>query len=153
MIRPLIAMALIAGTVLLGTQSSPGQDFSIDAFSIEALSATSSGEGFILTGSIGEPESDLMTGGEFSLKGGFWAVVTAVQTPGSPRLSVELTEAGNVRIAWPEEYENYKLQQSFTLQIGSWTQVTNAPSAINGRLEVQLVPSGGQHFFRLQQAE
>src|SRR5262245_25909356 len=97
--RLFISAALSSALLLTTTQVSLGQEFSIDAFSIEALSATSSGGDFVLTGTVGQSESDLMTGGEFSLKGGFWAVITAVQTPGSPKLTVELTQTGNIRIA------------------------------------------------------
>lgn len=150
MIRFFIAAA--CGAVLLGSvRVALAQEFSIEAYSIEALGATSSGGEFTLSGSVGPSEPVRMTGGEFTLEGGFWALITAIQTPGLPRLIVEWTPNQLVRVAWSADYPDFQLQQSASLPSGVWTAVTNAPVAVPGQWEVLLPPSQGQNFYRLTQ--
>ena len=41
-----------------------------------------------------------MTGGSYSLTGGFWSLISVVQTAGLPNLTI--TQAGNsVIVSWP----------------------------------------------------
>ena len=45
---------------------------------------TSTGGGYTVTGTIGQPDAGTMGGGTFSLNGGFWGIIAAIQTPGAP---------------------------------------------------------------------
>jgi hypothetical protein len=50
------------------------QDFSLDWFTWDAGSETSFGGAYALTGTIGQPDAGAMSGGDYALIGGFWAV-------------------------------------------------------------------------------
>src|SRR5437879_126264 len=63
------------------------QSFTIDWFTIDGGGGTSTGGVYSVSGSVGQPDAGAqpMTGGNFSLVGGFWSLF-AVQTPGAPLL-------------------------------------------------------------------
>ena len=86
-----------------------------------------------------------MTGGNYSLTGGFWSLY-AVQTPGAPLLTI--TYVGNQAIvSWSPSVTGWTLQTNNNLSTGTWgnylgTVVNN--SATNA-------PPRGTVFFRLMQ--
>jgi len=59
----------------LGTRA---QSFSIDRFAIAGGGGTSTGGLFAVSGAIGQPDAGAMSGGNYSLAGGFWG---AIQPP------------------------------------------------------------------------
>lgn len=61
--------ALACGTAALAG------GFELDWHTIDGGGGTSSGAGFTLSGTIGQPDAGVMTGGNFTLVGGFWAGV------------------------------------------------------------------------------
>src|SRR5437016_7626279 len=67
------------------------QNYSIDWFTIDGGGGTSTGGVYQVSGTIGQPDAGHMSGGNFSLDGGFWGIIAAVQTPGTPLLRVLLT--------------------------------------------------------------
>jgi hypothetical protein len=58
--------------------------YSIDWSTIDGGGGTSTGGVYSVTGTIGQPDAGKMSGGNFTLDGGFWGLVAAVQTPGAP---------------------------------------------------------------------
>lgn len=53
-----------------------GQDFALDWYTIDGGGGSSARGGeFQLSGTVGQPEAGLMSGGAFTLAGGFWAGV------------------------------------------------------------------------------
>lgn len=63
---------------------------------------TSTGGVFRVSGTIGQPDAGpSMSGGGFSVAGGFWSMVIAVQMPGAPPLSVFRTATNTVVVSWP----------------------------------------------------
>ncbi len=57
-------------------------DFAIDWYTIDGGGEMfSSGGDFSLGGTIGQPDAGVMTGGDFELVGGFWAVAAAPCDP------------------------------------------------------------------------
>jgi len=87
-----------------------------------------------------------MTGGKYSLTGGFWSLTSVVQTPGLPNLTI--THSGSsVIVSWPNT-GNYTLLQNTTLSGGSWTTNTSFVTA-NGTNSLTLTPPTGNLFFRL----
>ena len=77
------------------------QPYSIDWYKVAGGGGTSSGGVYAVSGTIGQPDaSGPMTGGNFSLTGGFWSLISMVQTAGLPALTI--THAGNsVIVSWP----------------------------------------------------
>ena len=98
---------------------------------------------------IGQPDASApLTGGGYSLTGGFWAGAAVVQTPGAPLLSI--TRSGeSVVLSWVGPAPGYVLQQSPTIANGVWTDVNVIP-ATNGNTRNVTVPiAPGNRFFRL----
>ena len=77
-----------------------------------------------------------MTGGNYSLNGGFWSIMAAVQTPGAPLLSIALnSQLSTVTVSWASPAEGWVLEYATALTggTGQWTQIpppyqTNANS-------------------------
>ena len=70
-----VTQAIAVSALAIGlTASASAQTFELDWFSIDGGGGSSSGGDFSLTGTIGQPDSETMSGGEFTLVGGFWAV-------------------------------------------------------------------------------
>ena len=68
---PLLLAALCASAALAA-------DYSIDWLTIDGGGGTSTNGPYALTGTIGQPDAGAMSGGNFTLQGGFWGVVPAV---------------------------------------------------------------------------
>ena len=67
---------LAAFLIELGLSSLLGQSYSIDRFAIAGGSGAGSGGDFTLNGAIGQPDTGAMSGGNYSLAGGFWGVIS-----------------------------------------------------------------------------
>ena len=104
---------------------------------------------YSVSGTIGQPDAGVMSGGSYSLAGGFWGIVTAVQAPGAPLLTVRLTPTNTVVVSWPSPSPGFALQQNGNLNISNWF----APSETvtdNGTNKFIIVnPPTGNRFYRL----
>src|ERR1022692_1468674 len=96
------------------------QSYSIDWYKIAGGGGTSTGTNggsiYSVSGTIGQQDaSGAMTGGNYSLTGGFWSLISVVQTAGLPALTI--THAGNsVIVSWPNT-GGYTLQQNGNLAV------------------------------------
>ena len=62
-----------------------------------------------------------MSDGNYSVTGGYWAIINVVQMPGVPNLFIVLNGANSVEIIWPDTTTNtYTLQQYGNLATTSW---------------------------------
>ncbi|MDX2131029.1 MAG: hypothetical protein SFY69_03120 [Planctomycetota bacterium] len=59
------ALALVTGSIASAQPT-------IDWYTIDGGGGTSSGASFVLSGTIGQPDAGVMSGGSFTLTGGFW---------------------------------------------------------------------------------
>ncbi len=75
------------------------QNYSIDWFTIDGGGGTSTGGVFSVSGTIGQPDAGHMSGGNYTLDGGFWGIIAAVQTPGAPTLRIFRTTTNTVVLA------------------------------------------------------
>ncbi len=72
-----VLTALVALT-LSGTVVALADDFDLDWWTVDGGGQMrSTGGGFELSGTVGQPDAGAMTGGGFELAGGFWAVAAA----------------------------------------------------------------------------
>ena len=136
--------------VLLIVPSTHAQSYSIDWFTIDGGGGTSTGGVYSVSGTIGQPDAGgPMTGGNFSLTGGFWALY-AVQTPGAPVLNIKLTTTNTAQVYWPSPSTGYNLQVNTNLVTTNW--VTPAETVQdNGTIKFILVnPPAGNRFYRLK---
>jgi hypothetical protein len=82
---------LTLGAVLFSA-AALAQSFSIDSFTM-AAGGPSSGGLFALSGTIGQPDVGAMSGGNYSLAGGFWR---AIPTPPPAPTVIELSVNGGL---------------------------------------------------------
>lgn len=69
-------LALLCGLVL--ARAVLAQDgYDLSWWTVDGGGALSGGEGYTLTGAIGQPDAGLLAGGGYTLSGGFWAGLLA----------------------------------------------------------------------------
>jgi hypothetical protein len=131
------------------------QTYSIDWFKIAGGGGTSSGTNassvYSVRGTIGQPDaSSAITGGSFSLTGGFWSIISVVQTAGAPALSIR--HSGNsIMVFWPNA-GSYTLQQNSHLAVSAGWTTSGYPvttNTVSGTNSITITPPTGSLFFRL----
>lgn len=143
----------VAITILLGAfpVSVVAQTYSIDWYKVAGGGGASTGGVYAVSGTIGQHDAGTpMTGGSFSLTGGFWALISAIQTPGLPDLTISFVVPSTVVVSWPNT-GTYTLQQNSNLAGGSWVNSTFTVITSNGTNSVNITPPAGNLFFRLKQ--
>jgi hypothetical protein len=139
--------------VLLIPVAGFGQNYTIPWHRIGGGGGTSSGANggtvYSLSGTLGQPEAGrALSGGNYSLTGGFWSLVSVVQTPGLPLLSVA-SSGGSVVVSWPAA-GSYILQQNANLAAsGSWQPSGYSVSSANGTNSITITQPAGNLYFRL----
>jgi hypothetical protein len=134
----------------LGVSSALAQSYSIDWFTIDGGGGTSTGGVYSVSGTIGQPDAGHMSGGNFTIDGGFWGVISAIQTPGAPLLRVFLTPTNTVVVAWPAPSTGFSLQQNPDLNTTAWGSVTNPVSVVGSENQIIVAPPVGNRFYRLK---
>jgi len=127
------------------------QTYSIDWSKIAGGGGNSTGGVYQVSGTIGQPDaSGAMSGGNYSITGGFWALINVVQTPGAPTLSISHSGAA-VTVSW-QAVPGWNLVQNdnLTTPAGSW-QASSGITSTNGVNYLNLANPTGTLFFRLKQ--
>jgi hypothetical protein len=137
---------LSLATMALATHA---QSYSVDWSTVDGGGGTSTGGVFSVTGTIGQPDAGAMSGGNYSVEGGFWGLIAAVQMPGAPLLSVSRTATNSVLISWPYPSIGFALQQNSVLGTTNWTNVADAPAQVGDQWEVIAQTPSGSRFYRL----
>jgi hypothetical protein len=145
------ATAISVIIAAIGTAAASAQ-YSIDWYTIDGGGGTSSGGVYTLSGTIGQPDAGRMSGGSFTLDGGFWSVV-ALQTPGAPRLSVKRVGI-DVVISWPAADGQGFILDEVSALTGSpipWTGPSPLILTTNSGVISVTVPSPlGTKYYRLR---
>jgi hypothetical protein len=112
--------------------------------------STSTGDVYSVSGTIGQPDaSGAMSGGQYSVTGGFWSLISLVQTPGTSNLTITFVGPASVVVSWPDT-GSYTLQQNSNLAAtAGWTTSGYTISTANGTNSVTITPPTGNLFFRL----
>jgi hypothetical protein len=152
---------LVIVSLWLTATSIHAQSYSIDWHKIAGGGGTSSNGQYSVSGTIGQHDAGgPMTGGNYSLTGGFWALF-AVQTQGAPLLSITRTPTNSVLISWPSPSTGFVLQQNANLTTSNWVTVPQTPvdngtnvtanKTVNSVSQVQIAMSSSAassgHFF------
>jgi hypothetical protein len=130
-----IALTLLAVTA--------AAQYSIDWWEVAGGGGTTGGGGYALNATIGQHDAGSMSGGQFTLVGGFWAI-TLVQTTNVPTPTLTLAPAGpgQAILSWLPDTPGFHLQMSDSLS--PWI---NAPGGTNHPITI---PTTGQmKFYRL----
>jgi hypothetical protein len=126
------------------------QSYSIDWNKISGGGGASSGGEYSVSGTIGQHDAGgAMSGGGYSLTGGFWSIISAVQTPGAPLLGVARS-GSQATISWPASASGFVLQQTGNLAAGVWSPSSAILTTNNGVISASIPVTAGYQFFRLQ---
>ena len=144
--------ALFLVWLTTGAWSASAQtQYQIDWSTIAGGGGTSTGGVYTVSGTVGQPDaSGAMTGGSYSLTGGFWALY-AVQTAGAPWLTITRTTTNSVVVSWPLPADGWVLEwTNRTAGVSApWPQI--APPYQTNTAQAWIVePSPtGNRFYRL----
>ena len=127
------------------------QSYSLDWSTIDGGGGTSTGgpmlgNNYSVSGTIGQPDAGgPMTNGQYSGTGGFWALPEAVQTEGTPTLTIVPATSGHATISWLPATPGWVLQENLNLATTNWI---NSPSGATNPI---VVPADlPVKFYRLQ---
>ena len=140
---------LLLAVLLAILPAANAQSYSIDWHKIAGGGGTSTGGVYSVSSTIGQHDAGgPMTGGTYSLTGGFWALISVVQTAGVPNLIIVPNGPNSVKILWPAT-GSYTLQQNGNLAGGTWTPSGYSITTANGTNSITITPPTGNLFFRL----
>ncbi|HZF00402.1 MAG TPA: hypothetical protein VE344_00750 [Methylomirabilota bacterium] len=127
------------------------QQYLIDWHKISGGGGASTNGQYSVAGTIGQPDAGAaMSGGNFSVTGGFWSLISVIQTAGSPTLTV--THSGNsVKVSWPSASTGFVLQQNSDLSAASWTTSGYSISDDGTNKSITITSPTENLFFRLKQ--
>ena len=124
--------------------------FAIDWSTLDGGGSTSTGGAYALSGTIGQPDVGRLTGGNYTLVGGFWSVIQQ----GGPSLKLR-KRAGQLVLSWPVDTTGVVLQSATQLTSGGagWSTFEGTPVQVGDEFELTigpaLTPPNPIRFFRL----
>ena len=149
-VKPFSAKALcLTALLLLGPAiAARAQSYDISWYKIAGGGGTSTNGSYSLSGTIGQVDAGTMSGGGYTLAGGFWGIFSTVQVPGSPYLSI--TRSGsNVILSWSAASTGFVLQENPVVNSTNWSNVGITTNVVSGTNEVTVPATSGNLFFRL----
>jgi hypothetical protein len=128
-----------------------GQTYSVDWYKIAGGGGPSTGGTYQVSGTIGQPEaSGSLSGGNYSVMGGFWSLINVVQMPGAPMLGIRLTTTNTAMVYWLSPATGYNLQVNASLATTNWG-VPAETVQDDGTIKFVIInPPTGSRFFRLK---
>jgi hypothetical protein len=141
-----IVLMALAFTAL----TAQAQTYSIDWYKIAGGGGTSTGGVYAVSGTIGQHDAGgPMTGGSYSLTGGFWSLIAAVQTGGAPTLYI--SHSGNTVTVYWQAVSGWSLQQNSNLNSSGGWSLNSSWTTSNGTNYLNITPPTGNLFFKLKQ--
>jgi hypothetical protein len=141
-----IGTALVLALMALAARA---QTYTVDWSTLDGGGGTSTGGVYSVSGTIGQPDAGHLSGGNYTLDGGFWGIIAAVQMPGAPLLAVSLTTSHTVLVTWPYPSTGFALEQNAAMGTTNWSSVTNVPVQVGDAWQVIARPPAGNRFYRL----
>jgi hypothetical protein len=129
---------------------SQAQSYSIDRYEMGGGGGTSTGGTYQVSGTIGQPDAGAaISGGQYSVTGGFWSLIAVVQTVGAPMLTI-LHATNSVTVSWPLASAGFALQQNSNLaNPAGWSIYSGTVSTNNGVGSITVTVPTGNLFYRL----
>jgi hypothetical protein len=128
----------------------PAQDYAVDWHTVDGGGGTSTNGQYSLSGTVGQPDAGTLSGGQYTLHGGFWSVIAVVQTPGLPNLAIRFVSPNSVVVSWPDTVP-CTLQTNGNVVTTTWTAYGGSIITSDGTNNVTITPPVGNLFFRLKQ--
>jgi hypothetical protein len=142
---------LSAAALLLLIFDIRAQNYTVDWYKVSGGGGTSSGAQYTVTGTIGQHDAGgPMTGGNYSITGGFWSLISIVPVPGAPALAIQRLNPTSVKISWPSLSTGYLLQQNSDLNTANWFNSAGTVNDDGTTKSVTISPPSGTLFFRLK---
>jgi hypothetical protein len=149
-------LGCLAAAIIPALQAQSNFD-PLDWSTLDGGGGTCAGGAYRLSGTIGQPDAGVpMSGGMFTITGGFWPGITGGSVGPIPALSIRLgTPVGGVNtviLSWPNPSTGYVLQQTANMSApsGGWTEVNQPPVVVGSNKEVAIQATGSVCFFRLR---
>jgi hypothetical protein len=101
------------------------------------------------SGTISQADAGSMSGGPFSLEGGFWGIIAALRTPGSSAAILN-TGTNPVLISWPSPSAGFQLEKNADLTTTNSSRVELNVADDGTTKSVIVAPAAGSRFFRLK---
>jgi hypothetical protein len=147
LVRAFQKLALLCCILLPSAFCLRAQQYSIDWYKVAGGGGTSTNGQYSVSGTIGQPDAgQTMSGGNYSLTGGFWSLIAVVQMPGAPMLYI--SQSGNTVTVYWQNVSGWNLQQNANLATVNWTASSGVTTA-NGTNYLNLTSPTGNLFFRL----
>ncbi len=117
----------------------------------DAGGGASTGGTYVLSGIVGQPDTVIMTGGEYEIRGGFWSGIHLVQLAGGPQLRIAQRTANTVLLAWPAAATGYQLQatESISAPPVFWVDAPGSPEIVDDECQITVNLNWPVRFFRL----
>ncbi|HEV2438201.1 MAG TPA: hypothetical protein VG077_19590 [Verrucomicrobiae bacterium] len=135
---------------LLIPVAASAQSYSINWYKISGgggMNAT--GGVYSVSGTIGQHDAGgPMTGGGYQLTGGFWALISVLQTPGAPTLYIRQS-GSTVTVFW-QDVSGWTLQQNNNLTVPAGWSLSSGVTTSSGTNHLDITPPTGNLFFRLE---
>jgi hypothetical protein len=148
--RILLFCVSALAVIFLGEIPGHAQSYSIDWFTIDGGGGTSTGGVYSVSGTIGQADAGTMSGGNFTLDGGFWGIIAAVQTPGAPLLTITPSNSFAI-VSWPDTATGFRLENNGNLSLtNGWATAPQIRSTNGGFISVTVPGTVGNNFFRLK---
>ncbi len=142
---------LLIISLLLITAAVHAQQYSIDWYKTSGGGGTSTNGQYSVTGTIGQPDAGgAMSGGSYSLTGGFWSLISVVQTAGLPNLVITHNE-NTVSVSWPNTMSCTLQQNANLANSAGWATSGYTITTANGTNSITITSPTGNLFFRLEQ--
>ncbi len=143
-------LALLSLLVALSWATSiRAQSYSIDWLKVAGGGGTSTGGVYAVSGTIGQPDAGQMSGGSFSLTGGFWSLIAAIQTSGAPQLFI--SHSGSTVTVYWQAVPGWTLQQNNNLTLPAGWSNSGGVTTSGGTNYLNTISPAGNLYFRLKQ--
>ena len=137
---------MVVAHLLSCTVSLLAGTYQISWSTLDGGGGLSGGNGYAVSGTVGQPDSGFSCGGNFTLEGGFWSS----ESIGLPKLKIKRS-GDTVIISWPGKFSGFTLQQSSDLSPGIvWLNVATPVILRDGEYTVESLTIGGLRFYRLE---
>jgi hypothetical protein len=151
--KPTFFASLLCAVVLCAVTNARAQSYSIDWYKIAGGGGTSSNGTYTVSGTIGQADAGTMSGGSYSLTGGFWSLISVVQTEGAPTLNITYS-GGSAILSWQLPATGFTLENNPVCAINGWAGASQTYVTNGNTVSVTVSPPlNGMKYFRLHKTQ